>query len=408
MTSIKMLSINIAIFVISLCVLLVGLEIGLTFLQINTKSNTRYIPNKGSTHVPGAYFRISKEGFSEGYFNSHGFRDRERSYEKPANTYRILVLGDSQVEAVQVALEDSFTAILEKALNAESCKTKFEVLSFGLSGFGTAEEYERYMNFGIDYSPDMVILAVTTANDIQDNSKFLSWEMTRVYFNFDAKGNLVLDRSLVDAYDSGLTLPKRFFQALKRHSYLASLVSERWFLLKQLLSRARFEETHSSLENAPGTKKLSEFSELNIYLPDMSLRWREAYEITKALILKLKSAVEKNGSKFVLVTLTNAEQVHPEQGEEFSKQYGLKFDYDQPNRILGELAKQEFITTLQLMPSFRKYHVETGQYLHGFGSGTIGHWNERGHRLAAKEILKFLTEKRLTPVDSCASTNAGT
>jgi hypothetical protein len=212
----------------------------------------------------------------------------------------------------------------------------------------------------------------------------------------------------VDAYNSGLTLPKRFFQILKRHSYLASLVSERWFLFKQLLSRARFEEAHSSLENAPGIKKLSEFSELNIYLPDMSLRWRDAYEITKALILKLKSAVEKSGSKFVLVTLTNAEQVHPEQGEEFSKQYGLKFDYDQPNRILGELAKQEVITTLQLMPSFRKYHAETGQYLHGFGSGTIGHWNERGHRLAAKEIHKFLTEKRLIPMDSCAATNAGT
>jgi hypothetical protein len=380
----------------------------LALLQINSKSYTRYIPNKGSTHVPSAYFRISKEGFSEGYFNSHGFRDRERSYEKPANTFRILVLGDSQVEALQVAFEDTFTAILEKALNAESCKTQFEVLAFGLSGFGTAEEYIRYMNFGIDYSPDMVILAVTTANDIQDNSKFLSWEMTREYFNFDEKGNLVLDRSLVDAYDSSLTLPKRFFQALKRHSYLASLVSERWFLLKQLSSRERFEEAHSSPGNALRNTKLSEFSELNIYLPDMSSRWREAYQITKALILKLKSAVEQNGSKFVLVTLTNAEQVHPEQGEEFSKQYGLNFDYDQPNRILGEFAKQELITTLQLMPTFRKYHIETGQYLHGFGSSTIGHWNERGHLLGAKEIHKFLTQQRLIPMDSCAATNAGT
>jgi hypothetical protein len=148
------------------------------------------------------------------------------------------------VEALQVALEDSFTAILEKALNAESCKTQFEVLSFGLSGFGTAEEYMRYINFGVAYSPDMVMLAVTTANDMQDNSKFLSWESTREYFNFDEKGNLVLDRSLVDAYDRSLTLPKRFFQTLKRHSYLASLVSERWFLFKQLLSRARFEQVH--------------------------------------------------------------------------------------------------------------------------------------------------------------------
>ena len=185
--TIKTVAINLLVCVVALAVLLASLEIGLTYLKINTRSNVVFIPNRGSMHVPGAYYRVSKENRSEGFYNSHGFRDYERSYEKSANTYRILVLGDSQVEALQVALEDTFTALLDKALNAESCKNKFEVLSLGQSGFSTAEEYMRYLDFGIEYSPDMVILAVTTANDIQDNSKFLSWESTRVYFNFDDK-----------------------------------------------------------------------------------------------------------------------------------------------------------------------------------------------------------------------------
>ena len=115
------------------------MEAVLAIAHINTKSNVRFIPGMGSTYIPHAYYRHTKEGFSEGYFNAHGFRDYERSYTKPKGTFRILVLGDSYVEALQVALENSFPALLEKKLNENSTSTKFEVLNLGQSGFGTAD-----------------------------------------------------------------------------------------------------------------------------------------------------------------------------------------------------------------------------------------------------------------------------
>src|SRR5262245_10317428 len=120
----------------SIVITLLILEAILAVAQINTKSNTRYIPQKGTTHIPNAYYRHTVEGFSEGYFNSHGFRDYERTCEKPPNTFRILVLGDSYTEALQVALQDSFAGRLEKKLNENSTSTRFEVLNMGQSGFG--------------------------------------------------------------------------------------------------------------------------------------------------------------------------------------------------------------------------------------------------------------------------------
>ena len=150
---------------LSIVITIIALEAWLAVTQINAKSYDRSVPGKGSTYMPGAYYRHTKEGFSEGYINSHGFRDYERSYEKPKDTFRILVLGDSYVEALQVALQDSFTAILEKTLNENSTSTKFEVLNLGQSGFGTADEYMRYLNFGVQYSPDLVLLAFLTGND---------------------------------------------------------------------------------------------------------------------------------------------------------------------------------------------------------------------------------------------------
>src|SRR4029079_7256646 len=138
---------------------------------------------KGTTRIPHAYYRWTEEGGSEGHFTSHGFRDFERTYAKPPGVFRIVVLGDSYVEGFQVPLENAFPAQLEKQLNGQSTDgRRYEVIALGQSGFGTAEEYLRYVNFGTLYSPDLVLLAFLTYNDFQDNSKYLSGQTQEFYF----------------------------------------------------------------------------------------------------------------------------------------------------------------------------------------------------------------------------------
>ena len=400
MVRFKAVAVNLSVLLLSLAILLAGLEAGLAAIKINMKSTTRWIPDKVGTRIPGAYYRHTKEGFSEGYFNSHGFRDYERTYEKPANTFRILVLGDSYVEALQVALENTFPALLEKALNENSPSLIFEVLSLGESGFGTADEYMRYLDFGVQYSPDLVLLAFTTGNDIRNNSKFLNRDNVAFYFGFDEKRQLVLDRTLFNEHQNGLTLSKRFFQSLKQNSYLASFISERLSLLNQQLREGHLEGRSGERRVASGKKPLDEYSDLNIYLSDLKPRWQEAFAITKELILKFRASVENGGARFVLVTICNAEQVHAHRAEELKQEYGLSFDYDQPDRMLEDFARQKGITFLNLMPVFREYHLNTGRTLHGFGPSQVGHWNENGHRLAAEEMIKFLLDKRLIPLAS--------
>jgi hypothetical protein len=267
--------------------------------------------------------------------------------------------------------------LLEKALNEHSPSLRFEVLALGESGFGTADEYMRYLNFGVEYSPDLVLLVVTTANDIQDNSKFLSWGIPKFY---------------------DLTLPKRLFQSLKRRSYLASLISERLYLLRYELHKAEFEAHALETGRVGENRKLDEFSGLNIYLSNLSPRWQEAFEITKGLFVKFRASVEERGGKFAVVTNPGAEQVYPERAEQLNKEYKLAFDFEQPDRILAGFSRQMSITILQLMPVFRNFHLKTGTHMHGFGSSIAGHWNDHGHRLAADEIFKFLIEQRLVPI----------
>src|SRR5580700_2496494 len=61
-----------------------------------------YIANvdRGWSLRPGAEGEIAGENKQFVHINLHGFRDQERSYEKPADTVRIAVLGNSWTEAL--------------------------------------------------------------------------------------------------------------------------------------------------------------------------------------------------------------------------------------------------------------------------------------------------------------------
>jgi len=387
---------KIALLLVSLGVCAIVLEVGLAFARINTRSFTRFVAGKGTTRIPNAYYRWTEEGGSEGHFNSHGFRDFERTYEKPPGVFRIVVLGDSYVEGFQVPLENAFPAQLEKQLNGQSTGgRRYEVIALGQSGFGTAEEYLRYLNFGTQYSPDLVLLAFLTYNDFQDNSKYLSGQTQEFYFVFDQQRRLVEDRSFLDSYERSLTPWKRAFQRLKEKSYLASFISERIYLLRFETNNPRFPAALEPADPSPKqTSTLSEFSYLNIYAPHPSERWREAFDLTGEIVLKLRDAVEQHGSRFAVVSLTNVDQVEPERQERLNQRYGL-LDYDQPERIVEQLATSHGIPFLKLVPAFLAYYLKTGEHLHGFDERHEGHWNSSGHKLAAEEIARFLRSSDL-------------
>lgn len=95
--------------------------------------------------------------------NSYGFRGREYSIAKPADTYRIIVLGDSITFGNRLAPEENFPAVLEKLY--ESSGKVVEVLNLGLGGYDTLQEVATLADIGLQFQPDLVILGYCI-NDI--------------------------------------------------------------------------------------------------------------------------------------------------------------------------------------------------------------------------------------------------
>ncbi|MCL4216425.1 MAG: SGNH/GDSL hydrolase family protein, partial [Candidatus Hydrogenedentes bacterium] len=98
--------------------------------------------------------------------NSQGLRDREHAYEPEPDVFRVLVLGDSFMEAQQVWLEDCLARQLEKKLAGR----RVEVINLGVTAYGTAQEYLLLGAEGLKYQPDLVVLAFFAHNDLTNNA----------------------------------------------------------------------------------------------------------------------------------------------------------------------------------------------------------------------------------------------
>lgn len=137
-------------------------------------------------HKPGAnfvYFGYDPNNKTR-YLNFHkwnsiGYYDHNYNIVKPKNVFRVVLIGDSYVESVQVPLELTFHKLTENALNAMKSGSdlkRYELIALGNSGYGQRDEFDVLRTQGLKYEPDLVIIALC-GNDFCDDDPELKWEL---------------------------------------------------------------------------------------------------------------------------------------------------------------------------------------------------------------------------------------
>lgn len=107
--------------------------------------------------------------------NSHGLRGPETTYEKPSAIFRILNLGDSVAMGWGVRMEDTYGRRLESLLNeGGNGNLDFEVVNAGVPGWSLDNALAYLQAEGLKYEPDLVVLDLTIANDINGKSALLA------------------------------------------------------------------------------------------------------------------------------------------------------------------------------------------------------------------------------------------
>lgn len=335
-------------------------------------------PIVSSTFIPGKKGWYSFDGGRQWIeINSFGYRDREWSAVKDTGVIRVAALGDSYTVALEVGLEHRLSNLLEVMLNDKGeSRVRYEVLNFGVSGYGTAQELETFLHRVLPLKPDIVILFVSTGNDWYDNSVELDPEPNRLHYTLDSSGQLV--RSAFSIRDNAV---KRW---LRNHSVAYLFARQR---LKSLRAVHRMMMSAGFMQQATREQDIQSISQKlqgMQYLTEAPPEVENAWEVMEALIRQMARVATENGVRFgIVVAPTQVEVTNrwPENGAANGK-----LDIQKSLRRVDEICRRINVSCLQLADIFRTPGASAQECF----LPRDGHWTSRGHSAAAGAVFEWM------------------
>ncbi len=227
------------------------LEMSRYSMSVKTDSKNPLI---GHVHKPNSSDRLMNVIVN---INSDGLRDGEYPVEKGAK-YRMIFLGDSLTFAWGVEQVDSFENVLEQEL---SKVRPTEIINFGTGNYNTEQEVNLFLEKGLKYKPDKVVL---------------------FYFINDAE-----------------ITPKK---------------SRLWFLAYSRLLSFYWSRVHSAINNMFQSQSFED------YYADLYMSDQAGWINSQKALLQLKDVCEKNNINLQVVLLP---ELHNLKQYPFGKEYKL-------------------------------------------------------------------------------------
>jgi lysophospholipase L1-like esterase len=332
---------------------------------------------------------LATDSFSQELtFNGLGMHDTDHALEKPPGTFRILMLGDSFVQAIQVAETATAHQVLENIL-AESGPV--EVISGGVVNWGTNQQLLYYRKQGRQFQPDVVLLMFYIGNDFLDNlpGNGLTIGGVNCYAPYFALCADQLQPTPL-AYAPGLNhtqdcaalrrLVSDGLGRLYQHSRLYQHIEP--FLLAQQ-PRPSFGQNYPSAFSA-------------LYLPSDEATLERAWTITLATIAQLQQEVTADGSRLAVAIISPEIAVRlatlsPAEREIFLRDNPTfaAAAVDLPNQRLAEFLTAQNISFIDLTGPLVEHLAADQTPLYLLGDG---HWTVAGNRVAAEALAGWLRE----------------
>ncbi len=148
---------------LTLCAAEVALRL---FVPQQAKRITIYDPDLGWRSEPNGKGRFlnESEGIDVQYdFNSLGFRGEEWPA-VDSEAQRVVLLGDSMLEALEVDFERSAPELVRNQLGAG-----WQLTTVACRGWSPGQELLAFRKYGLERNPRFVVLAFFTGNDFSDN-----------------------------------------------------------------------------------------------------------------------------------------------------------------------------------------------------------------------------------------------
>jgi hypothetical protein len=351
---------------------------------------------------PNASYQFSlPDGPVSVMYNSRGWRDIDHTFKKPEGVFRIVVLGDSFMEANTVELGQAFPRRVEEFALAAGLKA--EVINLGVGGYGTLQEYLVFRDIALQYEPDLVILAFYPSNDLTNNGVVLASILatdgavpnTRPFLEPGASTEWALTPVDFKSAQSYYAEGQAQLDAKRKGMRLFSLAQE-------VIARVPFEEAalppnSGQPSEAPTDPSRQEMALLGVNYCVEPAEYTQAWTTTERILARLNADVEAAGSRLVVFAVPAIENVSLEYADQ------IRASVAHPEKLcleeapaysrLREILLRLGIEQIELLPDFRAEMREDETQLFQTVEGM--HWTPVGHDLAAEQVVLELIERDL-------------
>ena len=309
---------------------------------------------------PGARTRYTTVEFStELAVNAQGVRDDRDIGPKAPNERRVLVLGDSLVLSVQVALADTFCKRLEARLAAGDPQHTWRVINGGVQGYGPVEEWLFFRNVAEAFQSDVVLIVAFVGNDAVEANDKEAW--------LDAGGQ---------PEGQSLDVAVNRLRRLTRSSMVLQFARLR---VDQL--RAHFA--------GPVTER-----PLTTYLADPPAGVAHGLDVTRRAYGLIADRAAVLGARTGLVLMPARFQTDDGDYGRLAaivKQAGGELVRNAGSARFGQALAPLRLPVLDLLPALASQPNRTGLFFQ-----RNVHLTPRGHEVVAGALFKFLAESHLT------------
>lgn len=322
-----------------------------SFIQTypQTKEHPLYglIPREGEKIVWGT------EGYGIGIINNYGLLG-ENIEDKKNGEFRILVLGDSYTEALQVMPEQKYVYLLEKKLT--DLGYKVTVINAGKGDNSVADHLYFADYYKKEFNPDYVVIQTNLKDFTEDATKTTKHQ--RCFLNKDKSGNIIINAP------KNLSKTQLLLNDFRQKSAISNFIVLRSL---QMQLNIKFRKLINVIHVFADTDKKS--IEQEQYLKYSIENLKKAYG-TNMLILYLDSVPIAYKSSMITYNLED---------EDYKKHLTMICDQNKINVID---TKTEFIN------SYKNNNISVRGFSN-YRPSYYGHLNKFGHEVLADKLFNY-------------------
>jgi hypothetical protein len=309
-----------------------------------------------------APYRINGSGWNSGramYSNS-----------KPPGVYRIAIVGDSFVEALQVPFDASLAELLEAKLEDRSV----EVYRYGISGAPLSQYAYMVEKEVLAHSPDLVVV-VLVHNDFDESFEYRPGRYTSSFLKI----------KIADGEFAGDTPPEPYAESWK--DWIRRLATVRFLYYQHQVSPSTVKRGLKQLLSSVGQQPVERTDyEANVSVSTIESKIQAVAAVTKYLFRRLKEATSTRDADLLIVIDGDRHGIY----NAASNNAPLESKVLELNRMAADIARSLGMDFIDLGPIFANHYRKNGIR---FEYSSDNHWNRTAHELVASTLEKYFRSK---------------